>query len=81
MPQAAFESTLVHPVRPGPFLKELLAAEPAVAEVLDAMLKRFRNPTMSRIDLLDVLDASHCRAFATALGRAWGFGSEEDATG
>jgi hypothetical protein len=80
LPQAAFEEALVRPVKPGVVLKELLSAEPAVAEVLEAMLKRFRNPTLSKVDLLDILDASNCRAFATALGHAWGFDSEGSAT-
>lgn len=73
LPPAAFEGTLVRPVKPGVVLTELLAAEPWVSDVLDAMLKRFRSPPMSRTDLLDILDASNCRAFATALGHAWGF--------
>ena len=47
----------------------------AVADVLDAMLQRFENPAVSRDDLLATLDASNCRAFATALGNAWGLAS------
>lgn len=73
LPPAAFEGTLVRPVKPGVVLTELLAAKPWAADVLDAMLKRFRSPPMSRTDLLDILDASNCRAFATALSHAWGF--------
>lgn len=72
LPEAAFRDTLVRPVRPGAVLKGLLATQPAVADVLDAMLQRFRNPTVSREDLLAILDASNCSAFATALGNAWG---------
>jgi hypothetical protein len=72
LPAAAFAQTAVRPVRPGVLLKELLAAQPAVADVMDAMLRRFKNPPVSRTDLLDILDASNCREFATALGKAWG---------
>jgi hypothetical protein len=50
----------------------LLAVQPAVADVLDAVLERFRNRTLSREDLLTILDASNCRALATALGNVWG---------
>lgn len=72
LPAAAFAGVPVRPARPGAVLKELLAAQPTVADVLDTMLRRFKSPRMTREDLLDVLDASNCRAFATALGRAWG---------
>jgi hypothetical protein len=72
LPEAAFRHMLVRPARPGAVLKDLLAAQPAVADVLDAMLGRFRSPAVPREDLLAVLDASNCRAFATALGNAWG---------
>jgi hypothetical protein len=75
LPEAAFRDTLVRPVRPGAVLKDLLAGQPAVADVLDAMLQRFENPPVSREDLLAILDASNCRAFATALGSAWGLAS------
>ena len=76
LPQAAFAGTNVRPARPGPVLKDLLAAEPAVAQVLDDMLTRFKAPPVTKKDLLEVLDRSGCAVFATALGRAWGFGRE-----
>lgn len=72
LPASAFAGTAVQPTRPGVFLKDLLAARPAVADVLDTMLQRFRNPRVTRKDLLTVLDRSNCRTFASALGRAWG---------
>jgi predicted nucleic acid-binding protein len=72
LPETAFRETVVRPVRPGAVLKDLLAVQPAVADVLDAMLQRFENPAVSREDPLAILDASNCRAFATALGDAWG---------
>jgi len=72
LPVSAFAGTSVRPARPGTVLKDLLAAQPAVADVLDAMLRRFKRPRVSRVDLLDILDASNCSAFATALGKAWG---------
>jgi hypothetical protein len=71
-PATAFAGTLVHPIRPGPFLLELLSAQPRVADVIDAMRKRFKSPPVSRTDLLTILDASNCRSFATALGKSWG---------
>ena len=51
------------------------AGRAARGDVLDAMLQRFENPAVSRDDLLATLDASNCRAFATALGNAWGLAS------
>lgn len=71
LPASAFAGTFVRPARPGAVLEDLLAAQPAVANVLDAMLRRFKRPQVSRADLLDILDASNCNAFATALGKAW----------
>ena len=71
-PAVAFAGMAVEPARPGVVLKELLSREPRVPEVLDAMLQRFRNPPLSREDLLDILDASNCGAFAAALAAAWG---------
>ena len=78
LPELAFRDTLVQPVRPGAVLKDLVAMQPAVADVLDAMLQRFEHPAVSREDLLAILDASNCRAFATALGNAWGLASSGD---
>ena len=78
LPEAAFRDTLVQPVRPSAVLKDLLAVQPAVADVLDAMLQRFENPAVSSEDLLAILDASNCRAFATALGNAWGLAGSWD---
>jgi hypothetical protein len=77
LPEAAFQETGVRPVRPGAVLKGLLAVQPAVADVMDAMLQRFAKPAVSREDLLGILDASNCRAFATALGHAWGLARED----
>ena len=71
LPQAAFLGMPVRPARPGAVLNDLLAAQPAVADVLDAMIARFKKPEVSREDLLAILDASNCRAFATALGNVW----------
>lgn len=72
LPASAFAGTAVQPTRPGVFLKDLLAARPAVADVLHTMLQRFKNPRVTRRELLTVLDMSNCQTFATALGRAWG---------
>lgn len=72
LPAAAFAGTAVRPARPGAVLKDLLAVQPEAADVLDAMLKRFQSPRLGREGLLDILDASNCRAFATALAKAWG---------
>ena len=77
LPEAAFQETRVRPVRPGAVLEDLLTMQPAVADVLDAMLQRFENPAVSREDLLAILDTSNCRAFATALGNAWGLARED----
>ena len=72
LPASAFAGTAVQPTRPGVFLKDLLAARPTVADAMDTMLRRFQNPRMTRGELLNVLDMSNCRTFATALGKAWG---------
>jgi hypothetical protein len=77
LPESAFRNTLVRPVRPGALLKGLLAAQPAVVDVMDAMLQRFKSPVVSREDLLTILDASNCGAFATALASAWGLSAGE----
>lgn len=73
LPASAFEGTPVRPVRPSTVLKELLAANTEVAHVLARMLVRFKAPPVGKEDLLAILDASNCRGFATALGKAWGF--------
>ena len=72
LPSTAFSGTDVHPARPGAVLKDLLAVEPRVADVLDAMLMRLGRPRVSRGDLLNILDKANCRAFSTALAGAWG---------
>ena len=72
LPTIAFTGTAVQPTRPGAVLKDLLTVQPETAGVLDAMRRRFKSPRVSRTDLLDILDASNCQAFATALGKAWG---------
>ena len=62
--------------RPNIVLKELLAVEPRVADVLAKMLTRFNAPPVAKEDLLAILDNSECGGFATALGKAWGFDAE-----
>lgn len=76
LPQTAFAGSQIRSGKPGTVLKDLLAAQPSVADVLVRMLERFRRPQVTRQDLLDVLDRSQCGVFATALGEAWGFRSE-----
>lgn len=73
LPQTAFAGTSVRSARPGTFLKDLLAANPKVADILSDMLKRFKAPVVSREDLLTILDNSGCGVFAIALANAWGF--------
>ena len=77
LPASAFVGTQVRPARPNTVLKELLAANPAVAEVLARMVSRFKAPPMSKDDLLMVLDTSNCSGLATALGQAWGLDAED----
>ena len=76
LPASAFEGTPVRPARPNIVLKELLAANTEVANVLARMLARFKAPPVAKDDLLNVLDASNCSGFATALGKAWGLDAE-----
>lgn len=76
LPAAAFAGTMVRPAKPNTLLKELIAVNPAVADVLAAMLRRFRAPPISKEDFLQILDSSSCRGFAAALGDIWGFGRE-----
>jgi predicted nucleic acid-binding protein len=72
LPESAFVGLPVRPVRPDSVLKDLLAANAEVAIVLARMLARFDAPRVAKADLLDILDASNCSGFATALGKAWG---------
>jgi hypothetical protein len=79
LPHSAFIGTSVQVAKHGTVLKELLAAQPLAAQALEAMVKRFKKPvslkpglTDNRRGLLERLDASNCRSFATALGLAWG---------
>lgn len=74
LPQSAFEGWAIRSAGPGTVLESLLVAQPTVADVLAAMLIRFRDPHVRKGDLLIILDACNCRAFASALARAWGFG-------
>jgi hypothetical protein len=77
LPATAFAGTPVKPATPGAVLRDLLAVDPAVIGVMDAMLRRFERPRVSRTDLLTILDASKCRAFATALANAWGLAAQD----
>ena len=72
LPQAAFAGTRVRVARPGPFLAELVNAEPGVPAVIDRMLKRFRKPKTTRVDLLNIMVNANCSEFAEALAAAWG---------
>lgn len=72
LPPSAFVGSAVRPTPPAAVLKDLLAAQPEVASVLDAMIARFAKPRIGREDLLDILDASNCQGFATTLAQAWG---------
>lgn len=75
LPGKAFAGTSVLVMRPSPFLTELLRKRPAVADVLAAMLSRFKQPPVRKQDLLEILDKSNCSGFATALATAWGYSS------
>ena len=55
---------------PGRFLAELVNAEPGVPAVIDRMLKRFRKPKTTRVDLLNIMVNADCREFAAALAAA-----------
>lgn len=72
LPQAAFAGTKVRAARPGRFLTELLTAEPGLPVVVDQMLKRFRKPKTTRVDLLNIMVNAGCSEFAEALAAAWG---------
>lgn len=76
LPQSAFAGTKVRVVRPGKFLAELVNAEPGVAVAIDRMLKRFRNPKTTRVDLLNIMVNADCSKFAEALASAWGLQPE-----
>lgn len=79
LPHSAFIGTSVQVAKHGTVLNELLAAQPSAPQTLDAMVKRFKKPvslkpglTDNKRGLLERLDASNCRGFASALGQAWG---------
>jgi hypothetical protein len=76
LPQAAFAGTKVRVARPEQFLAELLNAEPGVPVVIDRMLKRFRKPKTTRVDLLNIMANADCGEFAAALAAAWGLRPE-----
>lgn len=76
LPQSAFAGTRVRVARPGRFLAELVAAEPGVPVVIDRMLKRFRKPKTTRVDLLNIMVNADCAEFADALAAAWGLRPE-----
>lgn len=76
LPQSAFAGTKVRVARPGRFLAELVNAEPGVPAVIDRMLKRFRNPKATRVDLLDIMVDADCSEFADALAATWGLQPE-----
>ncbi|MDP1691747.1 MAG: hypothetical protein Q8L49_07325 [Burkholderiaceae bacterium] len=40
--------------------------------VVDKMLKRFRKPKTTRVDLLNIMVNADCSEFAEALAAAWG---------
>lgn len=75
-PDSAFTGKNVRAAHPGAVLKSLLAAEPGVPDILDAMLRRFGKPPISREDLLDSLVRAKCGAFATKLAETWGLKPE-----
>ena len=70
LPQAAFVGTKARVARPGRFLAELVNAEPGVPAVIDRVLKRFRKPKTTRVDLLNIMVNADCREFAAALAAA-----------
>lgn len=72
LPQAAFAGTKVRVARPGRFLTELVRAEPGVPAVVDRMLKRFRKPKTTRVDLLNIMVNSGCSEFADSMAAVWG---------
>jgi len=72
LPHAAFAGTKVRVARPGRFLTELVNAEPGVPAVIDRLLKRFRKPKTTRVDLLNIMVNVDCSEFAEALAAAWG---------
>ena len=76
LPQSAFAGTRVRVARPGRFLAELVDAEPGVPVVIDRMLKRFRKPKATRVDLLNIMVNADCSEFAEALAAAWGLRPE-----
>jgi len=76
LPQSAFAGTKIRVARPGRFLAELVKADPGVPVVIDRMLKRFRKPKTTRVDLLNVMVNADCGEFAEALGAAWGLRPE-----
>ena len=44
--------------------------------VIDRMLKRFRKPKATRVDLLNIMVNADCIEFAEALATAWGLRPE-----
>jgi hypothetical protein len=72
LPKAAFAGTRVRVARPGQLLADLVAAEPGVPAVIDRMLRRFRKPKTTRVDLLNIMVHADCGEFAEALAAAWG---------
>ena len=44
--------------------------------VIDRMLKRFRKPKATRVDLLNIMVNADCSEFAEALATAWGLRPE-----
>ncbi|MBR8657261.1 PIN domain-containing protein [Achromobacter sp. Marseille-Q0513] len=73
LPQAAFLGTRIRSLRPGVFLAALLKARPRTADVLAAMLLRFKAPSVAQDDYLNLLDRHGCSIFATALANHWGY--------
>lgn len=71
LPAAAFSGTRVRSVQPDQVLNERLAAEPRMPKVLEALAKRFRAPSLSKPEMLAILERNGCDKFALALGRTW----------
>ena len=76
LPQSAFAGTKVRVASPGRLLAELVCAEPGVPVVIDRMLRRFRKPKTTRVDLLNIMVNADCAEFADALAAAWGLRPE-----
>lgn len=81
LPQWAFEGSQVLVVRPDLFLVTLLrySAKKAV-KAIDKMLARFKSPSTSQVDLLNILIGAGCHGFAFELASLWGYEMETSLT-